>query len=42
MGPADGSGVFSIGPPAVSADGRTYAYNYLQWLSNLFIVEGLR
>jgi Tol biopolymer transport system component len=42
VGPADGSGVFSIGPPAVSADGRTYAYNYLQWLSHVFIVEGLR
>jgi hypothetical protein len=42
----DGAGVMHAGPEfapfLVTPDGQAYAYNYLQVLSNLYLVDGLR
>jgi dipeptidyl aminopeptidase/acylaminoacyl peptidase len=37
ISPSDTAGMRSLAPPLVSADGRTYAYRYLQVLSDLFV-----
>ena len=42
FGPSDPAGVRGVGPPQVSADGRTYAYRYSQLLSDLFLANGLK
>jgi hypothetical protein len=39
--PADPAGVFGL-RPVIAADGKSYAYNYWRYLSNLYLVEGLR
>ncbi len=40
--PRDPVGVSGIRQIAITRDGRAYAYSYLQTLSDLFVVEGLR
>ena len=42
IAPAERSGVIFVGNVVLSADGTAYAYNYRRWLSELFVVEGLR
>jgi hypothetical protein len=42
FGPVDGAGVSLVSPPVVSADGKTYAYQYQQVLSDLFLATGLK
>jgi len=37
ISPADTAGLRTLAPPIVSADGRTYAYVYIQVLSDLFV-----
>jgi len=41
MVPSDRTGVFYLGPPVLSADGRTMAYSYYRHISDLYVVEGL-
>jgi hypothetical protein len=33
---------FNNGYMALSADGRSYCYSYVRFLSTLFVVEGLK
>jgi hypothetical protein len=40
--PADMAGVWKYGPPHVTPDGRGYAYNYAQWLHNLYLADGFK
>jgi serine/threonine protein kinase len=40
--PADPSGISGVQEIQVSADGRSYSYNYVRRLSDLYLVEGLR
>lgn len=40
--PRDPVGVSGIGQIAITRDGQAYAYYYMQTLSDLFVVEGLR
>ena len=41
--PADMAGVAANnGYVALSADGRSYCYSYVQYLSSLFVVDGLK
>ena len=40
--PADGAGVTDIGPILVSADAKSYVYEYGRTLSDLYLVEGLK
>ncbi|HEX9984274.1 MAG TPA: protein kinase [Thermoanaerobaculia bacterium] len=40
--PADPAGVYRIAPVLIAPDGRTYAYNALRTLSDLYVAEGLR
>jgi hypothetical protein len=40
--PRDSSGVYAIENVALSADGAVYAYDYTQFLSDLYVVDGLR
>jgi hypothetical protein len=42
LGPADPSGVESIRAAVIAPDGRSYAYNYAQTQTDLFLVTGLR
>jgi hypothetical protein len=43
LGPADLSGARdSNGSVALSADGQSYCYSYVRFLSTLFVVEGLK
>jgi len=42
FGPTDAAGVLAIAAPAVSADGRVFAYRYQQLLSDLFVATGLK
>jgi eukaryotic-like serine/threonine-protein kinase len=43
LGPADMAGVRrNNGYIALSADGRSYCYSYIRFLSTLFVVEGLK
>ena len=39
ISPSDTAGLRSLAPPVISADGRTYAYRYIQTLSDLFVGE---
>ncbi len=41
LAPSDRTGVFYVGPPVLSADGRTMAYSYYRHISDLYVVEGL-
>jgi hypothetical protein len=40
--PADPAGVTRIPSIAMSADGRSYAYNFTRELSDLYLIRGLR
>jgi Tol biopolymer transport system component len=40
--PPDPAGISNVAPPAIAADGKTYAYSYNRILSDLFLVEGLK
>jgi hypothetical protein len=40
--PADKAGVSYVRNAVVSLDGSAYAYQYRRWLSNLFVVRGLK
>ena len=43
LAPADMSGIlYNDGFVALSADGRSYCYSYVRYLSSLFVVEGLK
>jgi len=40
--PPDPAGITNVAPPAIAADGKTYAYSYNRILSDLFLAEGLK
>ena len=40
--PSDLTGLLFIQRPRLSADGKSYAYDYLRELTDLFLVEGLK
>jgi eukaryotic-like serine/threonine-protein kinase len=40
--PTDAAGLAAIGPVTVSADGRAYVYTYTRFLSELYVVVGLK
>jgi len=40
--PADPGGIMDLSPAKVTPDGQTYAYGYRRYLSDLFVVTGLR
>jgi eukaryotic-like serine/threonine-protein kinase len=40
--PPDPAGISNVAPPAIAADGKTYAYSYNRILSDLFLAEGLK
>jgi hypothetical protein len=40
--PADSAGVGDISGVRLTADGKSYAYSYVQELSELHLVEGLK
>jgi eukaryotic-like serine/threonine-protein kinase len=40
--PADPSGISGVQEIQMSADGRSYSYNYVRRLSDLYLVEGLK
>lgn len=42
LNPLDPVGVNHLRPPHISADGKSYAYNYNRVLSDLYVVEGLK
>ena len=42
FGPADLTGISSIGLPHISADGRAYAYTYTRALGDLYVIDGVR
>ena len=40
--PEDSAGVIGVSRPRVTPDGRSYAYSYGRYLSDLYLVEGLK
>jgi Tol biopolymer transport system component len=42
LAPPDPVGVYFIRAPHISADGKSYAYNYSRFFSDLYVVDGLR
>ena len=40
--PPDSAGISNVAPPAIAADGKTYAYSYNRILSDLFLAEGVK
>ncbi len=40
--PSDGAGVTSVGPLMMTPDARYYVYSYTRYLSDLYVVEGLK
>jgi Tol biopolymer transport system component len=42
LAPADPAGIIQILDVHVTSDGRSYAYSYLRFLSDLYIAEGLK
>ncbi len=42
LSPGDPAGVYFIRPPHIAYDGKTYAYNYVRILSDLYVVDGLK
>jgi hypothetical protein len=42
FGPSDPAGVVTVALPRISADGKVYAYRYSQYLSDLFVGDGIR
>jgi len=41
ISPPDRTGVFYIGPPSTSADGKVLAYSFYRHIADLYLVEGL-
>lgn len=39
--PADPAGIFGI-HPVFARDAKSYAYTYDRWISNLYVVKGLK
>ena len=42
IAPSDGAGIHGFPAIQVSRDGKTYAYSYARFLSDLYLVDGLR
>ncbi len=42
LAPPDPAGISNVAPPAIAADGKTYAYSYNRILSDLFLAEGVK
>ena len=42
LGPSDRAGLSYVRNAVASADGSTYAYQYRRWLSELYLIEGIR
>ena len=40
--PADPGGIMDLSPARITPDGQTYAYGYRRYLSDMFVVTGLR
>jgi len=40
--PPDSVGVYFLRAPHISADGKSYAYNYSRYFSDLYVVDGLK
>lgn len=40
--PADPGGIMDLSPAKITPDGQTYAYGYRRYLSDLFVVTGLK
>jgi Tol biopolymer transport system component len=40
--PPDPAGISNVAPPAIAADGKTYAYSYNRILSDLFLADGVK
>jgi Tol biopolymer transport system component len=40
--PHDSSGVYGLEAVGITPDGTSYAYHYTQFLSDLYLVDGLR
>jgi eukaryotic-like serine/threonine-protein kinase len=40
--PSDAAGVMSVGPILITPDGKSYVYEYLRTLSDLYLVEGIK
>jgi DNA-binding beta-propeller fold protein YncE len=42
LAPPDPTGIYFIRLPHISADGKAYAYNYSRFLSDLYLLDGLK
>jgi Tol biopolymer transport system component len=42
LAPPDLTGVYFLRPPHISADGKSYAYNYSRFFSDLYVVDGFK
>jgi len=42
LAPPDLAGVYFLRPPHISADGKSYVYNYSHFFSDLYVVDGLK
>ena len=42
LAPPDPVGIYFIRAPHISADGKSYAYNYSRYFSDLYVVDGLK
>jgi eukaryotic-like serine/threonine-protein kinase len=42
LSPPDTAGVTNAGALAVTPDGKFYAYSYIRFLADLYVVEGLK
>jgi hypothetical protein len=40
--PADPAGLLRIGPIQLTPDAKTYVYSYARYLSELYIIDGLK
>ena len=40
--PSDAAGVMSVGPILITPAGKSYVYEYLRTLSDLYLVEGIK
>ena len=40
--PPDPAGISNVAPPAIAADGKTYAYSYNRILSDLFLADDVK
>ena len=40
--PADAAGIESVGPILIPPDGKSYVYEYLRTLSDLYLLEGIK